>query len=122
VVNTASVGGMVVGENLGVYHASKAALIHVTKTLALELSPAVRVNAVAPGVVRTKLAEALWREHEDVVAGSTPLGRIGEPTDIGGLVSFLVSDRASWITGETVVVDGGQMLMTSGDIEASVPA
>lgn len=119
VVNTASVGGIVVGENLGVYHASKAALIHVTRTLALELSPRVRVNAVAPGVVRTKLAEALWKRHEAAVADSTPLGRIGEPTDVGGLVSFLVSDRASWITGETVVVDGGQMLMTSGDIEAS---
>jgi NAD(P)-dependent dehydrogenase (short-subunit alcohol dehydrogenase family) len=113
VINTASVGGLVVGPNLGVYHASKAALIHLTKQLALELAPAVRVNAVAPGVVRTRLAEALWKEHEDAVAAVTPLGRIGEPRDVASAVAFLASDGASWITGETLVMDGGQMLASS---------
>ncbi len=113
VVNTASVGGLVVGPNLGVYHASKAALIHITKQLALELGPKVRVNAVAPGVVRTKLAEALWKEHEDAVSSVTPLGRIGEPADVGSAVAFLVSDAASWMTGETMVIDGGQILGSS---------
>jgi NAD(P)-dependent dehydrogenase (short-subunit alcohol dehydrogenase family) len=110
VINTASVGGLVVGPNLGLYHASKAALIHLTKQLALELAPKVRVNAVAPGVVRTRLAEALWKEHEAEVERLTPLGRIGEPDDVGATVAFLASDAASWITGETVRMDGGQML------------
>ncbi|NUP15796.1 MAG: SDR family oxidoreductase [Streptomyces sp.] len=110
VVNTASVGGMAFEANIGLYNASKAALIHLTKQLALELSPKVRVNAVAPGVVRTKLAEALWKEHEQTVSASTALGRIGEPADIASAVAFLVSDAASWITGETMVIDGGQLL------------
>jgi NAD(P)-dependent dehydrogenase (short-subunit alcohol dehydrogenase family) len=110
VINTASVGGLVVGPNLGVYHASKAALIHLTRQLALELAPKVRVNAVAPGVVRTRLAEALWKEHEEHVSATTPLGRIGEPPDVGSAVAFLASDGASWITGETLVIDGGQIL------------
>jgi NAD(P)-dependent dehydrogenase (short-subunit alcohol dehydrogenase family) len=113
VINTASVGGLVVGPNLGVYHASKAALIHLTKQLALELAPKVRVNAVAPGVVRTRLAEALWKEHEDAVNAVTPLGRIGEPVDVASAVAFLASDGASWITGETLVMDGGQMLASA---------
>ncbi|MGW7041126.1 SDR family oxidoreductase [Streptomyces avermitilis] len=110
VVNTASVGGMAFEANIGLYNASKAALIHLTKQLALELSPKVRVNAVAPGVVRTKLAEALWKEHEQAVSAATALGRIGEPADIASAVAFLVSDAASWITGETMVIDGGQLL------------
>jgi NAD(P)-dependent dehydrogenase (short-subunit alcohol dehydrogenase family) len=110
VVNTASLGGLVVGANLGVYHASKAALIHITRQLALELGPKVRVNGVAPGVVRTRLAEALWKEDEDAVAAKTPLGRIGEPEDVGAAVAFLASDAAGWITGETLVIDGGQIL------------
>ncbi|NWF25782.1 SDR family oxidoreductase [Streptomyces sp. PKU-EA00015] len=110
VVNTASVGGMAFEANIGLYNASKAALIHLTKQLALELSPKVRVNAVAPGVVRTKLAEALWKEHEQAVSASTALGRIGEPADIASAVAYLVSDAASWITGETMVIDGGQLL------------
>ncbi len=110
VVNTASVGGMAFEANIGLYNASKAALIHLTRQLALELSPKVRVNAVAPGVVRTKLAEALWKEHEEDVSASTALGRIGEPADIAAAVAFLVSDAASWITGETMVIDGGQLL------------
>lgn len=122
IVNTASVGGLAVGADLGVYHASKAALIHATRHLALELAPGVRVNAVAPGVVRTRLAEALWRDHEDAVIASTPLGRVGEPEDIGSVVAFLAGDRSRWITGETLVTDGGQMLVaSSGDVSASQP-
>ncbi|MEV5646648.1 SDR family oxidoreductase [Nocardia sp. NPDC052254] len=110
IVNTASIGGMGFEANLGLYNASKAALIHLTKQMALELSPKVRVNAVAPGVVRTKLAEALWREHESAVSGATALDRIGEPEDIGAAIAFLVSDAASWVTGEVMVLDGGQRL------------
>lgn len=110
VINTASIGGIVVGANLGLYDISKAGLIHLTKHLALELAPGVRVNAVAPGVVRTRLAEALWKEHEAEVSSGLPLGRIGEPSDVAGTVAFLASDRASWITGQTIVMDGGQLL------------
>jgi NAD(P)-dependent dehydrogenase (short-subunit alcohol dehydrogenase family) len=110
VVNTASIGGLHYSPYMGMYNATKAALIHVTKQLALELSPRVRVNAICPGVVRTRLAEALWKEHEDGVAASTALGRIGEPVDVAGAVTFLVSDAASWITGEAMVIDGGQVL------------
>jgi NAD(P)-dependent dehydrogenase (short-subunit alcohol dehydrogenase family) len=110
IVNTASIGGLSVGPDLGVYHVSKAALIHLTKQLAIELGPGIRVNAVAPGVVRTRLAEALWKEHEAAVDDRTPLGRIGEPTDVGAAIAFLASPAASWITGETLVIDGGQMI------------
>jgi NAD(P)-dependent dehydrogenase (short-subunit alcohol dehydrogenase family) len=110
IVNTASIGGLSVGPDLGIYHVSKAALIHLTKQLAIELGPGIRVNAVAPGVVRTRLAEALWKEHEGAVCDRTPLGRIGEPEDIGSAITFLASDDSSWITGETLVIDGGQMI------------
>ncbi|MEU7644721.1 SDR family oxidoreductase [Streptomyces huasconensis] len=110
VVNTASIGGFTVAQDVGVYHVSKAALIHLTRQLALELAPKVRVNAIAPGVVRTRLAEALWQENEARVAAATPLGRIGGPEDLGEAVAFLAGDGARWITGETLVVDGGQLL------------
>jgi NAD(P)-dependent dehydrogenase (short-subunit alcohol dehydrogenase family) len=110
VVNVASVAGLAVSPNLGVYHVSKAALIHLTRQLALELAPAVRVNAVAPGVVRTQLSEALWKDNEAGAAAATPLGRIGVPGDVADAVVFLASDHASWITGETLVIDGGQLL------------
>jgi NAD(P)-dependent dehydrogenase (short-subunit alcohol dehydrogenase family) len=110
VVNTSSIGGMHFAPYMGMYNATKAALIHVTKQLALELSPRVRVNAICPGVVRTRLAEALWKDNEDALAATTPLGRVGEPVDVAGAVAFLVSDAASWITGEAMVIDGGQLL------------
>ncbi len=110
VINIASIGGMGFEPGLGLYNTTKAALIHATKQLALELSPKVRVNAVCPGVVRTRLAEALWKDHEQALSASTALGRIGEPPDVAEAVAFLVSDAASWITGEVMVVDGGQRL------------
>ncbi|MFE3542574.1 SDR family oxidoreductase [Nocardia sp. NPDC059177] len=120
IVNTTSIGGFTLEPNIGLYNASKAALTHLTKQLALELAPAVRVNAVAPGVVRTKLAEALWREHEQAVAGATALDRIGEPADIAAAVAFLVSDAASWVTGETMVIDGGQRLGDAAQFRGGV--
>ncbi|WP_046321550.1 SDR family oxidoreductase [Mycobacterium sp. UM_Kg1] len=110
VVNTASIGGMSHAPLMGMYNATKAALIHITKQLALELSPGIRVNAICPGVVRTRLAEVLWKEHEQDLAATMPLGRIGEPVDVADAVRFLVSDAASWITGQTLVIDGGQIL------------
>ncbi|MEU1208557.1 SDR family oxidoreductase [Nocardia sp. NPDC005825] len=122
VVNMASIGGLGFEPDLGLYNASKAALIHLTKQLALELSPRVRVNSVAPGVVRTKLAEQLWKQYEGQLNSSTALGRIGEPGDIGSAVAFLVSDAASWVTGETFVIDGGQRLGDAVLFRAEAPA
>lgn len=110
VVNIASIGGLGFEAGLGLYNTTKAALIHLTKQLALELSPTVRVNAVCPGVVRTRLAEALWKDHESALSAVIALGRIGEPPDVAEAVAFLVSDAASWVTGEVMVVDGGQVL------------
>jgi hypothetical protein len=115
IVHTASIGGMHQSPNMGMYNATKAALIHVTKQLALELSPRVRVNAICPGVVRTKLAEALWKDNEGFVSQRTALGRIGETPDVAAAVAFLVSDEASWITGDTLVIDGGQILGNAGE-------
>jgi NAD(P)-dependent dehydrogenase (short-subunit alcohol dehydrogenase family) len=114
IINMASVGGLAVTRDLGVYDVSKAALIHLTRQLALELGPAARVNAIAPGVVRTRLSEALWKQDERSVAGATPLQRIGEPRDVADAATFLASDQSRWITGTTVVVDGGQLLV--GDV------
>jgi NAD(P)-dependent dehydrogenase (short-subunit alcohol dehydrogenase family) len=113
VVNLASVGGMSVERGIGIYNTTKAAVIHLTKVLASELGPAVRVNAIAPGLVKTDMARALWEEHEDAIARRTPLGRLGVPEDIAGAALFLASDMASWITGHTLVVDGGA-LVSSG--------
>lgn len=114
VVNVASIGAWTVEDGLGAYNASKAALLHLTRQLSRELAPAVRVNSVSPGVVRTKLAEALWREHEAAVAAATPLGRIGEPDDIADVICFLAGDGARWVTGADIVVDGGQLIGTAG--------
>jgi NAD(P)-dependent dehydrogenase (short-subunit alcohol dehydrogenase family) len=111
IINNASVGGLAVAPNLGAYNAAKAALIHLTGHLAVELAPQVRVNAIAPGVVRTRLAEALWKEDEQAAAAAIPLERIGEPADVASAVVFLAGDRAAWITGTTLVIDGGQRIM-----------
>lgn len=110
IVNVASIGGLTVEPLIGVYNATKAALTHLTRTLAAELAPGVRVNAVAPGLVKTHMARALWEPNEESMARTVPMRRLGEPEDIATAVTFLVSDAASWITGETLVVDGGMML------------
>ena len=107
IVNIASVGGMRVGPVIGAYNISKAAVIHMTYHLANEMAPLVRVNAVAPSVVRTRLAAALWEGIEEQTARAHPLQRIGEPDDIAKAVLFLASDAASWITGVVLPVDGG---------------
>ncbi|MBT8214045.1 MAG: SDR family oxidoreductase [Acidimicrobiia bacterium] len=107
IVNVASIAGLTVSPFMGAYNVSKAALIHLTRQLALEMAPGVRVNAVAPAVVRTKLASALWEHNEDAAANAHPMGRIGEPEDVARAVVFLASEAAGWITGVTVPVDGG---------------
>jgi NAD(P)-dependent dehydrogenase (short-subunit alcohol dehydrogenase family) len=110
VINIVSIGGLRHDSGIGVYNVTKAALIHLTKVLAAELAPGVRVNAVAPGLVKTDFARALWEPAEDLVAATMPLQRLGEPGDIAGAVVFLASDLGSWITGETLVIDGGALV------------
>lgn len=110
ILNISSIGGMSVETSLGHYNVTKAALIHLTKSLAKELSPGVRVNGIAPGLVRTDMARALWEEHESAISADIPLARLGEPSDIAAAAVFLASPGASWITGTTLVVDGGMLL------------
>ncbi|WP_184692278.1 SDR family oxidoreductase [Saccharothrix tamanrassetensis] len=107
VVNIASIGGLRSTGVIAAYGASKAALIRLTEELAWQLGPKVRVNAVAPAVVKTKFAEALYLDREDEAADRYPMKRLGTPEDVARLVAFLASDAAPWITGETVRVDGG---------------
>ncbi|MEV8098128.1 SDR family oxidoreductase [Kitasatospora sp. NPDC085879] len=110
VVNVASIAGIRSSENIGMYGVSKAALIRLTMELAADLGPDIRVNAVAPAVVKTKFAEALFEGREEKVVRAYPLGRLGLPEDIAGAVAFLLSQDAAWITGQTLVVDGGVTL------------
>jgi NAD(P)-dependent dehydrogenase (short-subunit alcohol dehydrogenase family) len=110
IINISSVGGMTVEPAIGIYNGTKAALLHLTRTLAAELAPGVRVNAIAPGLVKTDMARALWEPNEEAIASSMPLGRLGEPVDIAHAALWLASDLASWVTGQTIVVDGGAML------------
>ena len=114
VVNVSSIGGLAAGHGIGWYNVTKAAVLHLTRQLALELAPAVRVNAVAPGLVRTDFARALWERDEQAVAGRVPLRRLGEPDDVATATLFLVSDAAAWITGQTLVVDGGSTIQSNG--------
>ena len=114
VINVASVGGLSVETTIGIYNTTKAALIHLTKIWAAELAPQVRVNAIAPGLVKTDFARALWEPTEERLARHTPLGRLGEPDDIGKAALFLASDLASWMTGHTLVVDGGALIRPAG--------
>jgi len=110
VINISSVGGLRAGGAIGIYNTTKAGLIHLTKVLANELGPGVRVNAIAPGLVKTDFARALWEQGGDGFYATPPLGRIGEPADIAHAAVFLASDAASWITGHTLVVDGGELV------------
>ncbi|MCA1841788.1 MAG: SDR family oxidoreductase [Actinobacteria bacterium] len=114
VINVASIGGLGTPAAVPIYATTKAALIHLTKALAVELAPGVRVNAVAPGVVKTDMARALWEGKERELRSQFPLGRLGEPEDIAAAALFLASPAASWITGEVLVVDGGQLLTGLG--------
>ncbi|NMO01642.1 SDR family oxidoreductase [Gordonia sp. TBRC 11910] len=115
VVNVSSLAGIRPAPGIAMYGASKAMLIHLTEELALELGPSIRVNAVAPAVVKTKFARALYENNEEQVAAAYPLKRLGVPEDISSAVAFLLSDDAAWITGQLIVIDGGATLgMASG--------
>ena len=113
VVNLSSIGALTEEAKLGVYNGTKAALLHMTRQMANELAPTIHVNSIAPGVVRTKLSEALWKEHEDAVAAITPAQRIGEPEDIAAAIAFLAAPATTWLIGENLVVDGGMLVQPS---------
>jgi NAD(P)-dependent dehydrogenase (short-subunit alcohol dehydrogenase family) len=110
ILNVASIGGLSVDGGIGYYNVTKAAVIHMTKQMAAELAPQIRVNSVAPGLVKTDMARALWEEHEASLAKRTPMRRLGEPEDIARAAVFLCSSAASWLTGQNLVVDGGALL------------
>ncbi|GEE02612.1 3-oxoacyl-ACP reductase [Gordonia spumicola] len=110
IVNVASIAGLRPAPGIAFYGVSKAAVIHLTEELAWELGPNIRVNAVAPAVVKTRFATALYEGREEQVSQAYPLKRLGEPDDIGSVVAFLLSADAGWMTGQTLVVDGGVLL------------
>ncbi|MBI4567811.1 MAG: glucose 1-dehydrogenase [Planctomycetes bacterium] len=113
IINVASIVGFTPGLMMGVYSVSKAALIMLTLVLAQELAPAnVRVNAIAPGFVKTAFSRALWENdaiHQEILK-TVPMGRMAEPDEIAGAALFLASDAARYVTGETIVVDGGKLI------------
>jgi NAD(P)-dependent dehydrogenase (short-subunit alcohol dehydrogenase family) len=109
VVNVASVGGIRPSLGLGVYNVTKAGVIMLTRQLARELGGKVRVNGVAPGLIKTRFAEALWGNEAilERIVSANPMGRIGLPDEVAGVVAFLASDAASYVNGEVIVIDGG---------------
>jgi len=109
IVNIASTGGLRPGLGLGAYRISKAAVVFMTRQLAREIGGNVRVNAVAPGLIKTRFAEALWANEEILqrILEPNPMGRIGTTEEVANAVLFLASDAASYVNGEVMVVDGG---------------
>jgi NAD(P)-dependent dehydrogenase (short-subunit alcohol dehydrogenase family) len=110
VVNVASIAGLHPSPGIAYYGVSKSAVIGLTMQLGAELGPQIRVNAVAPAVVKTKFAAALYEENEAEVVASYVLGRLGDPADVAAAVAFFASSDASWITGQTLLIDGGVSL------------
>jgi NAD(P)-dependent dehydrogenase (short-subunit alcohol dehydrogenase family) len=112
IVNVSSTSGFRATAGLGAYSVSKAAVIMLTRVLARELAPfGVRVNAIAPALVETRFSEALWKNPDllEQYVKLTPLGRTGRPEEIAGAVVYLCSDAASYVTGQTLVLDGGHL-------------
>jgi NAD(P)-dependent dehydrogenase (short-subunit alcohol dehydrogenase family) len=111
VINISSVGGLATNPMLGVYDITKAGLIHLTKQLAPELGPQVRVNAICPGLIKTDFARMLWEgERGDQVAAAYPLERLGEVEDVAAAAMWLAADSGSWVTGQAIVLDGGGLV------------
>jgi len=113
IINIASVGGLRAEGNLGVYNLTQAALIHLTKHLAGELG-LTRVVGIAPGLVQTDFAQMLVDNFGDALAKRLPTTRLGVPQDSANLATFLASDLASWMTGETYLIDGGAGVSSGG--------
>lgn len=112
VIFLSSVTGETPSPGIGLYGISKAAVAHLTRTLAVELGPDIRVNAVSPAVVKTQFATALYEGKEEEVTAAYPLGRLGAPEDVGSAAAFLASDESSWVTAQVLNLDGG--LTTAG--------
>ncbi|MEU9113247.1 SDR family oxidoreductase [Streptomyces sp. NPDC048483] len=110
IVNIASIAGLNASPFIGAYGMSKAAMVNLTQQLAHEFAPVARVNSIAPAVIKTKFAAALYEDREEEAAAGYPMARLGVPADIGGAAAFLLSDASGWITGQTLVVDGGLFL------------
>ena len=109
VLVVASVAGLKASPLIGGYGVSKAALVNLVTQLAVELGPTVRVNAVAPAVVKTRFAGALYEGREAEVAAQDPVGRLGVPEAVGEAAAYLLGDGAGWVTGQTLVLDGGAL-------------
>lgn len=112
VIIVSSIGGLRGSKDIGVYNISKAADFQLARNLAVELGPHnIRVNCIAPGLVKTDFARALWEtpEAEQSAGLQRPLGRLGEPDDIAGAAVFLASRAGAWMTGQSIVIDGGTM-------------
>jgi 3-oxoacyl-[acyl-carrier protein] reductase len=107
IVFVSSFTGTTPSPNIGFYGVTKAAVDQLTRTLAVELAPAIRVNAVAPAVVRTSFSRALYESDEANVIARYPLGRLGEPEDVAAAVSYFTSADAAWVTGQILTLDGG---------------
>ena len=109
-----SIGGVIANTVIGAYGMSKAAGHHLVRNLAAEWGPKnVRVNAIAPGLIKTEFARALWEDEKRAAEriANTPLRRLGEPRDIGGIAAFLASDAAAFVTGQVIVADGGVTIL-----------
>ena len=109
-----SIGGVIANTVIGAYGMSKAAGHHLVRNLAAEWGPKnVRVNAIAPGLIKTEFARALWEDPKraEERVSNTPLRRLGEPRDIGGIAVFLASDAAAFITGQVIIADGGVTIL-----------
>jgi 3-oxoacyl-[acyl-carrier protein] reductase len=111
IVNISSMRGVEGGSSSAHYAAAKAGVIALTKTVARELAPDIRVNAVAPGYVETRIQSMLTDAQRETINAGTPLGRFGQPSEIARVVAFLASEDASYMTGQTLVVDGGRVMV-----------
>lgn len=113
IVNISSIAGVTSSSGIGMYGVSKAAVLSMTRQLAAELAPDVRVNAVAPAAVKTNFARALYEGRENELSAKYPMARLGVPEDVAGPVTFLLSEDAAWVTGQVIVIDGGATLITA---------
>jgi meso-butanediol dehydrogenase/(S,S)-butanediol dehydrogenase/diacetyl reductase len=110
ILNMGSTNGIMGYHHYADYNASKAGVIELTRSMALELAPSIRVNAVCPGYILTPMQEAEYTpEMLAACVSKIPLGRMGQPADVAALFVFLASDEASFITGQSFVIDGGEI-------------